>query len=60
MVTVVIEVYHYKFSIRQDIYTFLTTNKKSYKDIPFDLEGKIISSFEYISKIKNIKFWMGI
>ena len=27
-----------------------------YKDIPFELDGKIISSNEYINKIKDNKF----
>ena len=30
-----------------------------YKDIPFELDGKIITSNEYINKIKDNKFWMG-
>ena len=34
-------------------------NKNIYKNIPLELDGKIITSEEYIEKVKNNKFWMG-
>ena len=47
-----IEEYYYKFMVRKknmilrlDIYRFLSINKELYKDIPFELDGKIINSF---------------
>ena len=47
------------YIIRENIYKYLYINKNNYKNIPLELDGKIIKSEEYIDNIKNNKFWMG-
>jgi len=47
------------YIIRENVYKYLTINKNNYKNIPIELDGKLINAIEYIEKVKNNKFWMG-
>ena len=47
------------YIIRENIYNYLTFNKQKFKNIPLELDGKLISSEDYIEKVKQNKFWMG-
>ena len=49
---------HYNL-IRQNIFTYLDKNKEKYENFNFEYEGEIISSTEYIDKIKNNAELMG-
>ena len=47
------------YIIREYIYKCLHINKNNYKNIPLELDGKIINSEDYIEKVKKNKFWIG-